>query len=365
MIEFRFLGQFDVVDGTTPLAIGGPRQRSCLAVLVCHVNRVVAADELITALWGEVPPAQPNAAIRVFISKLRKVLASAVSTDAVRIDTVDRGYRLHVASGLVDVMTFEHLVRVGRRALGRDEARDAVEAFDRALGLVRGSIGGGVEGPALEREAMRLAGLRAATEVDLLDAKIRLGEGASLLGTLERMSDEHPFDERLRGLLMVALYRSGRQADALSAFQGTRVFLREELGLEPGPDLQALEGAILRHDVDVGSAVDETAYDGGATSRLRGASPSLATLRFDDGTSVTIGSEPCLLGRAPECDAILPGTNVSRRHAAIRLIGASFVLTDLGSTNGTKVNGATVAESALVNGDVLEFAEVGATFELA
>jgi predicted ATPase/DNA-binding SARP family transcriptional activator len=226
-LEFRLLGPLEVESGGALLPVGGPRQRALLAFLLLHANQVVRRDTLIDALWGEDPPARVQNALQVAIHALRKLLGPD------RIETVGDGYRLRVGAGELDLARFLEL---------------ADEAPASALGLWRGPALVGVDAPFASAEAPRLEDLRLAAVERRIDAALEDGEHDVLLPELERLIAEHPYRERLRGQLMLALYRSGRQVDALDAFRETRRTLGEDLGVEPGPELRRLEGAILRQD---------------------------------------------------------------------------------------------------------------------
>lgn len=231
-IEFRLLGPLEVASGGAVLPVGGPRQRSLLAFLLLHANRVVRRDALVDALWGEEPPARAHNALQVAVHGLRKLLG------ADRIDTVGDGYRLRVEPGELDLARFL-------------EQRE--EHPSDALALWRGPALAGVDASFASTEAARLDELRLATVERRIELELEEGaeEHGPLVAELERWIVENPYRERLRGLLMLALYRDGRQAEALDAYRDTRRTLLEELGVEPGPELRRLEAAILRQDPEL------------------------------------------------------------------------------------------------------------------
>jgi predicted ATPase/DNA-binding SARP family transcriptional activator len=229
-IEFRLLGPFEVLSDGAALPVGGPRQRSLLAVLLLNANKVVRRDALIDAVWGEDPPARAQNALQVAIHGLRKLLG------ADRIETVGDGYRLRVEPGELDV----------------DDFLDAhKESPAKALELWRGPALHGVEAPFASAEAARLDDLRLAAVERRIERELDEGAHEAVVPELERLVVEHPYRERLRGLLMVALYRGGRQVEALDVFREARRTLLEDLGVEPGPELRGLEGAILRQDPEL------------------------------------------------------------------------------------------------------------------
>jgi predicted ATPase/DNA-binding SARP family transcriptional activator len=226
-MEFRLLGPLEVEVGGAVLPIGGPRQRALLAYLLLHANEAVTRGRLVDALWGEEPPARAQNSLQVAVHGLRKLLG------AERIETVGDGYRLLVQSGELDLERFREL-------MGSDPAA--------APALWRGPALAGVEAPFARAEADRLEELRLAAVEARIESELESGAHELLVPELERLIADHPFRERLRGQLMLALYRAGRQAEALDAYQAARTVLVEELGIEPGPELQELEGQILRQD---------------------------------------------------------------------------------------------------------------------
>ncbi|MDQ4132812.1 MAG: winged helix-turn-helix domain-containing protein, partial [Actinomycetota bacterium] len=227
-MEIRLFGSFEVVvDGRT-LPVAGQSERSLLAALACSAGRVVAVERLIDDLWGEDLPANPNNALQVRISKLRRQLGGRISTEP-------GGYELEVDPDDVDVIRFGRLVS-GRR-------------FEEALSLYRGP-------PLVEfrdqewarAEATRLEELYLSAVEEHIENRLAEGGDVALVSELEALLAAHPLRERLRGQLMLALHRSGRSADALARYQDGRRLLREELGLDPSDALRQLEGAILRHE---------------------------------------------------------------------------------------------------------------------
>jgi predicted ATPase/DNA-binding SARP family transcriptional activator len=225
--EFRLLGPLEVVSDGAMLPVGGPRQRALLAFLLLHANQVVKRERLVDALWGDDPPETAPNALQVAVHGLRKLLG------ANRIETVGDGYRLLVQPGELDLARFLELAE-------REPAA--------ALELWRGPPLAGVDAPFATAEAARLEEVRLAAVESRVERELAAGGHDLLVPELERLIAEHPFRERLRGQLMLALYRAGRQAEALDAYQAARRVLVEELGIEPGPDLQQLEQAILRQD---------------------------------------------------------------------------------------------------------------------
>src|SRR5262245_39414611 len=245
-MQFRLLGPLEVEDNGRPIHLGSAKQRTLLAILLVHANEVVSRDRLIDELWGERPPPSAAHSLEVYVSRLRKALPGSNGRDLV---TKPGGYVLSVEPDQLDVTRFERLVDGGRRALASGDYSRASQQMADALALWRGpALADLAYEPAAAGEAERLEEHRLTAVEDRIDADLALGRHASLIGELEALSNKQPLRERLHGQLMLALYRSGRQAEALEAYRETRQLLLEELGIDPSPALQRLEQSILRQD---------------------------------------------------------------------------------------------------------------------
>jgi YVTN family beta-propeller protein len=251
-MDFRLLGALEVWDGERQVPLGGGKQRAVLAFLLLHANEVVATDRMVDELWGESPPEAARKALQVYVARLRKALGGE------RIRTHEPGYVLEVAQGQLDVHRFEGLVRDARKLRADGEPARAATTFREALELWHGPPLADFTYDAFARaEIARLEELRLSALEDRTDADLALGHGSELVSELEALVAKHPYRERLRGQLMLALYRSGRQADALALYQETRKLLIDELGIEPSPALQRLEGAILRQEPALETVLEE------------------------------------------------------------------------------------------------------------
>jgi DNA-binding SARP family transcriptional activator len=240
MQDFRVLGPLEVSDETGPLLLGGQKQRAVLALLLIEAPRPVSTDRLVDALWGEQPPRTAATSLQNFISQLRKTLGSDVLV------TKPPGYALQISPEQVDLARFRSLTAEAR-ATADPSSRSA--GFRQALELWRGPPFADVEFEAFAQpEITRLEEERLSAVEERIDADLEAGRHAELVGELEALVERHPVRERLRAHLMLALYRSGRQAEALDAYQHARRTLVEQLGIEPGRDLQQLHGEILRQD---------------------------------------------------------------------------------------------------------------------
>src|SRR5438874_7519983 len=241
--QFSLLGPLSVSSDGTPVALGGQKRRALLAVLLLDANNVVSRDRLIDALWGEEPPDTARNTIQVYVSQLRKLLPDDV------LETAPPGYRLILDPDAVDLFEFVRLSEEGRTALGAADAAGAAETLRAALALWRGAPLADLPWePFAQAEIVRLEELRLAALEDRIEADLALGRHGQLVGELERLVAEQPLRERLRAQLMLALYRSGRQADALAVYQRARRTLVDELGIEPSESLRHLERGILEHD---------------------------------------------------------------------------------------------------------------------
>jgi len=246
-LEFGILGPLEVKYGETAVRIGGPRQRALLALLLCHANQVVSRGQLIDELLSDQPADSAEPMLRVQISRLRKALAD--SDIEPRVLARPPGYLLRVADGELDLETFERWVADGLHALGQGDHGQAAVLLRKAESLWRGRPLADLEFERFARsEIQRLEALRLGAMEERIEAELALGRHTALRAELERLIGEHPLNERLRGQFMLALYRSGRQADALEAYRAGRSLLIKDLGIEPGPALKRLQLAILAQD---------------------------------------------------------------------------------------------------------------------
>lgn len=246
-MQFRLLGPVEIEDGDRSLALGSGKQRALLAILLLHRNELVSRDRLIYDLWGERPPASAGHSLEVYVSRLRKTL-QADGAERLLL-TRAGGYELHVEPEQLDVVCFERLAEEGRRALSAGEYGRAAERFSDGLALWRGSpLGDLAYEPFATAEIERLEEQRTSVLEDRIEADLALGRHAALISELDALTRQDPLRERLHGQLMLALYRCGRQADALETYQDLRRHLRDDVGLDPSPALQRLEQQILRQD---------------------------------------------------------------------------------------------------------------------
>ena len=267
-MRFQVLGPLEAFDGDRRLDLGAPRRRATLAVLLLHANEIVPTDRLAEELWPNELPRTAAKAIQVYVSNLRKAFGAA--RDA--LETRGSGYLLKVRPGELDLLEFERLLAP---CWGREPA-DRAETLGSALSLWRGApLADFAYEQFVQSEAARLEELQRLAVEERIEAELALGQGAELVPELESLVAERRLEERPRAQLMLALYRAGRQADALDAFREGKQVLDEELGLEPGEQLRELELAILARTAipgcGGGQAVPLDRRGIGATGRARAA----------------------------------------------------------------------------------------------
>ncbi len=244
MLWFRVLGRFQVDDDHGPLSLGSARRRALLALLTLNAGRVVAVDRLIDALWGETPPRTAAHVLHVYVSDLRHVMPDQVLL------TAPPGYLLQVPGDAVDLNEFERLLSRAHAAFMAGDPAGTVSAVDAALALWRGPVLDDLASEGFVRvEAQRLEELRLTARELRATAALTLPDPPDLVPELRALVVEHPYRERSHALLMRALATSGRQAEALEVYATTRSRLADELGIEPGAELQAAQTAVLRQEV--------------------------------------------------------------------------------------------------------------------
>jgi DNA-binding SARP family transcriptional activator len=253
-VDVHLLGPLLVTGPDGPVSVGAQKERAVCAALALRVGRVVSAGELVDALWGAEPPTTAVKTLQGYVSKLRRALGPGI------VGTVGQGYVLRLPPDAVDVVHLHRLVGQARAAMSEGRAAAAVDHYAEALALWRGEPLPDLLGSEIGRsEAARLDEIRCAVQEEQLEARIALGEHQRTIPDLEALVSEAPLRERAWELLMLALYRAGRQADALRAFQRVRTLLIDQIGVEPGPRIKGLEAAIIAHD----PRLDLATADGG------------------------------------------------------------------------------------------------------
>ena len=317
------LGPLEIVGRERRERLGSGSQRTILGVLIARRGEVVSPDALIEAVWGARPPASARTSLHSHISRLRRTLA-AIDPDGVDLVTsAPGGYRLELGDRELDADRFEALIASAHRVLD-DHPRQAADRLGEALGLWRGSAFGELaDCEPVRAEAVRLNELRAAAVTDWVAAKLALGDHQAVIGPLEAAVADDPLAEGPHGQLMLALYRSGRQADALAVYRRLQQRLGEELGVDPSPETQALHEQILRHDPDLAAPRPAAVTDDGraTTAAAEHTGPGLA------------GAVTGLIGRDQEVEAV----------AAVAAPGALVALTGPGGVGKSRLAGAVSA----------------------
>jgi DNA-binding SARP family transcriptional activator len=344
-IEARVLGPLDVTVDGEHVAVTGPRQRALLAMLALHANQIVSVDALVDAVWGELAPERADHTLQQHISALRKILgASALSTRS-------PGYILHVDT--LDADAFERATSEGFDAVAATRWDHALASFDTALGCWRGAaLVDARDSSRLAAAAVRLDEQRITTSEMRCEARLECGQMREVVPDLERLVADHPLRERPRALLMLALYRNGRQAEALAAYQDARRVLVDELGIQPGTELRNLEQAILEQRPDLDNPSKNRGSEIYATFRAD-ARTVAGRIELPNGQAMFLHEGITLIGRDPTAQVHLVDNRVSRHHAQIETGNGLCTLRDLASTNGTTLNGAPITEAVLNDTDLI------------
>ena len=313
-LDFAVLGPVEVRRDGRPLALAGVRQRALVAFLVLHAGEVVSTDRLISALFGEDASDGAANALQQSISRLRRTLGEAGAPDQTVLVTRSPGYVLQVAPDRVDLQRFELLSHEAHRTLENGDTAGGADYLREALALWRGPpLADLTEFEFAQGEIRRLEELRLGAIMDRIDADLALGKASDVVAELEGLIVSNRYQERLRGQLMLALYRSGRQADALQAFRQARELLRDELGLEPSRAIQELERAILVHDeaLDISSRHADTRADG-----------DVAVCPFKGLASFDIGDSRFFCGREQIVDDLIARL---AENALVGVVGPSGI----------------------------------------
>jgi YVTN family beta-propeller protein len=320
-MDFRLLGAFEVYHEGRTIDVGAGKQRALLALLLLNANEVVPIERLIDELWGEDPPASVAKIVQIHVSRLRKALERGRNGGDAREVLLTRGrdYLIRVEPGELDVDRFEALSGEGRRALEANDAGEAAGKLREALSLWRGPpLVDFANDSFAQREIARLHEIRLAALEDRIEADLARGRHTDLVAELEGLVNDHPLRERLRGQLMLALYRSGRQAEALDVYREGRRVLLDELGLEPGRALQELERAVLQQEPAIDAPAHRRGPARGTPDRALGrrALPALVVVTLAAAIAVAVftlsagGSSRALKSVPPDSVGVIdPDTN--------------------------------------------------------
>jgi SARP family transcriptional regulator, regulator of embCAB operon len=368
--EFGVLGPVQICVNGAPIALGTPKQRAVLAMLLINRNRPVGTDALIEAAWEQFPPPDPRASLHSYVSNLRKLLGGIGVDSRTALVSAPPGYRLAVAENDCDIGRFVLGKTAGVQAAASGKFEQACESLRAALSEWRGPVLEDLRDfQFVDPFATALVEDKVLAHTALAEAEIACGRAYAIIGELESLTAEHPYREPLHAQLITAYYVAERQSDALDAYRRLKTTLADDLGIDPGPSLQALHERILRQEpLDVKRVARTTAIHTANSLDQRtavGAASSVARLRDASGSDYPLVAAATRIGRLPDNDIVLDDANVSRHHAVIIDTGTNFVVTDLRSANGVEVRGERIRASVtLGDGDRIRICDHEFVFEV-
>ncbi len=364
-VDFRILGPLEVLVDGVPVSMPGGKPRAVLAVLLINRNRVVPSTAIAEAAWDGDPPPTFTAILQVYISTLRRSLRALGIDTAAVVATQAPGYRLLIADECVDHGRFTRAVATGHEMLRAHRYPQASQALGAALAEWTGDALADLRGLrfaddfAVAVENERLDALQAR-----IDADLARGLDSAVVGELTTLTAKHPLREPFWMQLITALYRLGRQADALDASRRIRELLSDELGIDPSPALQDLERRILRQE-PVGPAPGPASPGMLQTVSDTAVVLSAGRLVLPSGEEYPVPSRGLRIGRMDDNDLVIENSKVSRYHAVVAPMGNGFAVNDLRSTNGITVGAQRVLDShVLRDGDVIAIGGVDIVFRL-
>jgi DNA-binding SARP family transcriptional activator len=370
-VEFGVLGPLQICVDGAPVPLGTPKQRAVLAMLLINRNRPVGTEALIDAAWEQFPPPDPRASLHSYVSNLRKLL-SGVSVDSrTALVSAPPGYRLTVPEKDCDIGRFVLGKTAGVQAAAAGKFEQACEGLSAALSEWRGPVLEDLRDfQFVDAFATALVEDKMLAHTALAESEIACGRGYAVIGELESLTAEHPYREPLWAQLITAYYLAERQSDALDAYRRLKTTLADDLGIDPGPTVQALYERVLRQQpLDVKRVARTTAIHTANSLDQRtavGETSAVARLRAASGEEYPLLAAATRIGRLADNDIVLDDANVSRHHAVIIDTGTSFVITDLRSANGVDVRGERIRASVtLADGDRIRICNHEFTFEVA
>jgi DNA-binding SARP family transcriptional activator len=345
------------------------KPRTLLALLLTDANRVVSTARIIEALWGDDANERSPSTLQVHVSNLRRALAPAAT--ALGVDEIVRtqrpGYLVSVDATTVDLAKFRELVASGQQQAGHGDTRGASQTFAAALALVRGDpLADLSDEPFAAPVSAYLRQLVAHARAARFETELAIGHHREVVGEIDAAVVAEPLDEHLRALQMLALYRCGRQADALAAYQAARRVLVDELGVDPSAELRELESQILAQDAALTAPVPMQ-RDGELRTVLRSSvlvPSAVLVIQSAEPQTVFLTRPVTTIGRRDQCDIVLDDPQASRLHAEIRVDAGRFFVIDRQSTNGTRVNGSMIEEHELQPGDEIAIGGQRLQFDL-
>ncbi|OBK28975.1 regulator [Mycobacterium asiaticum] len=371
-LEFGVLGPLEMnIDGTL-VPLGTPKQRAVLAMLVINRNRPVGVDTLITALWEEWPPSGARASIHSYVSNLRKLVGGAGVDSRVVLAAAPPGYRLTIPENTCDLGRFiaEKTAGVHAAAAGRFE--QASRHLSTALKEWRGPVLDDLRDfQFVDAFATALTEDKIIAHTAKAEAEIACGRASAVISELESLTVEHPYREPLWTQLITAYYLTDRQSDALNAYRRVKTTLADDLGIDPGPTLRALNERILRQeplDAAQNAKVTATGTVTALNQRTMAASQKVTAYLHDvsSGQDYPLRSAATRIGRLSDNDIVLDSANVSRHHAVIVDTGTNYIINDLRSSNGVHVRHQRIRAAATISdGDHIRICDHEFTFRVA
>ncbi|MBW0019134.1 MAG: response regulator transcription factor EmbR [Mycobacterium sp.] len=370
-LEFGVLGPLEMsVDGAL-VPLGTPKQRAVLAMLVINRNRPVGVDALITALWEGWPPSGARASIHSYVSNLRKLLSAVGIDPRVVLAAAPPGYRLNIPDNTCDLGRFIAEKTAGVHAAASSRFEQASRHLSAALAEWRGPVLEDLRDfQFVDSYATSLVEDKVLVHTAQAEAEIACGRAASVIAELEALTAEHPYREPLWAQLITAYYLTDRQSDALAAYRRVKTTLADDLGIDPGPNLRALNERILRQEsLDVKTSAKTTAAGTVTVLDQRtqvSGQKVVAYLHEANGHSYPLQAAATRIGRLSDNDIVLDSANVSRHHAVIVDTGTNYIINDLRSSNGVYVQHERIRSAAtLKDGDHIRICDHDFTFQIA
>jgi DNA-binding SARP family transcriptional activator len=369
-LEFGLLGPLEMtVDGTV-VPLGTPKQRAVLAMLLMNRNSPVGVERLISALWEDEPPSGARASIHSYVSNLRKLLSGAGIDPRGVLAAAPPGYRLAVIENNCDLGRFITEKTAGVHAAAVSRFEEASQHLSTALAQWRGPVLEDLRDfQFVDTFATSLVEEKILVHTAKAEAEIACGRAAAVISDLETLIAEHPYREPLWAQLITAYYMTDRQSDALAAYRRVKTTLADELGIDPGPTLRALNERILRQEpLDAKKSARTTAVGTVTLLDQRTKVPAgkpAAYLHEASGRSYPLRMTETRIGRLSDNDIVLASANVSRHHAVIVDTGTSYIINDLRSSNGVHVQHQRIRSAAtLKDGDHVRICDHEFTFEI-
>lgn len=367
-LSFGLLGPLLVTAAGGTVGLGSPKQRAVLAMLLINRNRTVGTESLIDATWDQSPVPAARTSIHAYVSHLRRLLGGAGADSHQMLASAPPGYRLCVPDGDCDLDRFITSKAEGLRAAAAGRFEQASRHLSAALSEWRGPVLDDLRGFAfVEAFSTALEEDHMVVHVARAEAEIACGRANAIIGELEGLAGRHPYHEPLWAQLITAYYVTERQSDALEAYRRLKATLAEDLGIDPGPTVTALQERILRQErLDTKQSARTTASSAMATAHTASSrNIVVARLRDSAGRHYPVQAAVTRIGRLPDNDIVLNDHDVSRHHAVIIDTGGSFVIADLQSANGVHVQHRRLRPSAtLADGDRISICSHEFTFEV-